>query len=84
MDAIAYWLPIVWAALIATAVALYVVLDGFDLGLGILFPFTPDEKLLFTTNGTSNDVSVIDVDRLRVVRSIRVGRYPWGVVVAPF
>ena len=23
--------------------------------------FTPDEKLLFTTNGTSNDVSVIDV-----------------------
>jgi YVTN family beta-propeller protein len=29
-------------------------------------------------------VSVIDVDRLRVVRSIRVGRYPWGVVVAPF
>jgi cytochrome d ubiquinol oxidase subunit II len=44
MDAIAYWLPIVWAALLATAVALYVVLDGFDLGVGILFPFTPDEK----------------------------------------
>jgi cytochrome d ubiquinol oxidase subunit II len=32
------WLPVVWALLIATAVALYVVLDGFDLGLGILFP----------------------------------------------
>ena len=25
--------------------------------------FTPDEKLLFTTNGTSNDVSVIDVEQ---------------------
>ena len=37
MDAIAYWLPLVWAALIGTAVALYVILDGFDLGLGILF-----------------------------------------------
>jgi YVTN family beta-propeller protein len=46
--------------------------------------FTPDERLLFTTNGASNDVSAIDVDRLRVLRSIKVGRYPWGVVVAPF
>ena len=44
--------------------------------------FTPDEKFLFTTNGASNDVSVIDVEKLRVVRSIRVGRYPWGVVIA--
>lgn len=32
------WLPVIWALLIATAVALYVILDGFDLGLGILFP----------------------------------------------
>jgi cytochrome bd ubiquinol oxidase subunit II len=33
-----YWLPVIWAGLIGTAVALYVVLDGFDLGIGILFP----------------------------------------------
>jgi len=33
------YLPYIWAVLIATAVALYVILDGFDLGLGILFPF---------------------------------------------
>ena len=46
--------------------------------------FTPDEKLLFTTNGTSNDVTVIDVDKLRATKSIKTGRYPWGVVVAPF
>jgi YVTN family beta-propeller protein len=45
--------------------------------------FTPDQKLLFTTNGTSNDVSVIDVDNLRVIKSITVGNGPWGVVVAP-
>lgn len=44
MDDIAYWLPLVWAAIIATAVTLYVVLDGFDLGLGILFPFAPQEE----------------------------------------
>jgi YVTN family beta-propeller protein len=39
--------------------------------------------LLFTTNGVSNDVSVIDVDNLKVLKSIRVGSYPWGVVVSP-
>jgi cytochrome d ubiquinol oxidase subunit II len=39
MDAIAFWLPVVWAILIATAVVMYVILDGFDLGIGILFPF---------------------------------------------
>ena len=32
-------LPLIWAGLIATAVLLYVTLDGFDLGVGILFPF---------------------------------------------
>jgi len=37
-------LPIIWGLLIATAVLLYVLLDGFDLGVGILFPFAPTEK----------------------------------------
>lgn len=44
MDAIAYWLPLVWAAILAVAVTLYVILDGFDLGLGILFPSAPEEE----------------------------------------
>ena len=34
-------LPTVWAGIIAFAVLAYVVLDGFDLGVGILFPFFP-------------------------------------------
>jgi cytochrome d ubiquinol oxidase subunit II len=33
-------LPTIWAGLIALAVFMYVVMDGFDLGIGILFPFT--------------------------------------------
>lgn len=37
-------LPFIWAALIAFAVLAYVVLDGFDLGIGILFPFIESEK----------------------------------------
>lgn len=43
MDPITFWLPVVWAFLLGTAVALYVVLDGFDLGIGILFPIEPNE-----------------------------------------
>src|SRR5258705_5965235 len=39
-------LPLIWAAIIALAVLLYVMLDGFDLGIGILFPFaaSPAER----------------------------------------
>jgi cytochrome d ubiquinol oxidase subunit II len=39
-----WYLPVIWAALIGTAVAMYVILDGFDLGIGILFPFTKTER----------------------------------------
>ena len=37
-------LPLIWGLLIATAVFLYVLLDGFDLGVGIMFPFAPSDK----------------------------------------
>jgi cytochrome d ubiquinol oxidase subunit II len=37
-------LPLIWYVLIATAVFLYVLLDGFDLGVGILFPFAPTDQ----------------------------------------
>ena len=32
-------LPLIWAVIIAFGVMMYVVMDGFDLGIGILFPF---------------------------------------------
>lgn len=35
-------LPFIWAGIIAFAVLIYVVLDGFDLGVGILFPVMPE------------------------------------------
>jgi len=40
-------------------------------------------KQLFTTNGVSGDVSVIDLEKLRVIKSVKVGRLPWGIVVKP-
>jgi cytochrome bd ubiquinol oxidase subunit II len=32
-----------WAGVLALGVFMYVLLDGFDLGVGILFPFAPDD-----------------------------------------
>jgi cytochrome d ubiquinol oxidase subunit II len=38
-------LPFIFAALLGLSILIYVVLDGFDLGVGILFPFaTPAER----------------------------------------
>ena len=36
-------LPLIWAIIIGVAVAFYVILDGFDLGVGILFPYAKDD-----------------------------------------
>ena len=38
-----WYLPLIWAGVIGTAVAMYVIMDGFDLGIGILFPFARSE-----------------------------------------
>jgi cytochrome d ubiquinol oxidase subunit II len=37
-------LTVIWAFIIAFAVFAYVAMDGFDLGLGILFPFFPKKE----------------------------------------
>nr|WP_294865325.1 cytochrome d ubiquinol oxidase subunit II [uncultured Pseudogulbenkiania sp.] len=37
-------LSLIWAGIIALGVFIYVMLDGFDLGIGILFPFFPNES----------------------------------------
>ncbi|MFO7646775.1 cytochrome d ubiquinol oxidase subunit II, partial [Halomonas campaniensis] len=36
-------LSLIWAVIIGFGVIMYVIMDGFDLGLGILYPFAPDE-----------------------------------------
>ncbi len=37
-------LPFTFAALMGVAILVYVVLDGFDLGIGVLFPFVGDDE----------------------------------------
>ncbi|EHD9056214.1 cytochrome d ubiquinol oxidase subunit II, partial [Salmonella enterica subsp. enterica serovar Cubana] len=36
-------LPVIWFAIIVFATLMYIVMDGFDLGVGILFPFIRDK-----------------------------------------
>jgi cytochrome d ubiquinol oxidase subunit II len=36
-------LPLIWAVIILFGVMMYVVMDGFDLGIGLLYPFFPDK-----------------------------------------
>jgi len=38
------YLPFIWAVVILFAIMMYVVMDGFDLGLGILYPFFRDKE----------------------------------------
>ncbi|AHD11615.1 YVTN family beta-propeller repeat protein [Phaeobacter gallaeciensis] len=45
--------------------------------------FNADRSLLFTTNGVSGDVTVIDVASRKAVKSIKVGRFPWGAALRP-
>ncbi len=47
-------------------------------GIGI----TADGEKLYTANGPSNDVSVIDVPAGRVITRIKVGSFPWGIAVS--
>lgn len=38
------YLPFIFAALMGVSILIYVVLDGFDLGVGVLMPFANDEE----------------------------------------
>jgi YVTN family beta-propeller protein len=44
---------------------------------------TPDGERLYTANGASNDVSVIDVRGRKELKRIKVGDGPWGIAIAP-
>jgi YVTN family beta-propeller protein len=41
----------------------------------------PDGRTVYTANGPSNDVSVVDLMTQQVVKKIPVGDRPWGLTV---
>ncbi len=44
---------------------------------------TTDENFAFTADGLDDEVSVIDVNSRKVLKKIKVGSRPWGVVFDP-
>lgn len=38
------YLPLIWAVVIMFAIMMYVIMDGFDLGIGLLYPFFPHKE----------------------------------------
>jgi YVTN family beta-propeller protein len=41
----------------------------------------PDGNVLFTANGPSNDVSVVDLKSGKVTKKIKTSGSPWGVLI---
>ncbi|MCP5144932.1 MAG: cytochrome d ubiquinol oxidase subunit II [Gammaproteobacteria bacterium] len=53
MSGAAYWLPLFFAAAMGLAMLMYVILDGFDLGIGMLLPWVdePTKDLMIAAIG---------------------------------
>ena len=47
-------------------------------GIGV----SPDGRKIYTANGPSGDVSIVDVATGTVEKRVKVGGSPWGVAVA--
>ncbi len=47
------------------------------------FTFTPDDKQILLACGKSDEVLVIDVEKLEVTKQIEVKSLPWGLVTYP-
>jgi YVTN family beta-propeller protein len=44
---------------------------------------SPDGKYLFSANGPSNDVSVVDLTTNQETARIKTGEGPWGLTLVP-
>jgi YVTN family beta-propeller protein len=47
------------------------------------FTFTPDDKQILLACGKSDEVLVIDTDKLEVTKHISDKKLPWGIVTYP-
>jgi YVTN family beta-propeller protein len=62
----------------------YALLDTIKVGTrpwGIML--SPDGKYLYSANGPSNDVSVVDLATNKETARVKAGESPWSVAVVP-
>ena len=81
-------LPLIWAVIIIFGIMMYVVMDGFDLGIGILFPFIPgktDRDVMMNTvaPGLGRQRNLAGTGRRGVVRRVPAGLFGGAVGVVP-
>jgi YVTN family beta-propeller protein len=48
-------------------------------GIGL----SPDEKRLYAASGLSGTLTIIDLERNKVERTVELGGRPWGAIAAP-
>ena len=44
---------------------------------------SPDGKRVYTANGPSNDLSIVDTGAWRILAKVPVGQKPWGATCSP-
>ena len=62
----------------------YEVLDFVLVGRRVWhLAFDENERHIYSTNGISGDVTIINVASLRPIKTLKVGRFPWGAAFRP-
>ena len=71
-------LPLLWALIIGFGLMMYVIMDGFDLGIGILFPFVStreDRDTMVNTVAPVWDGNVVGVRRRGAACGLSAGLF---------
>ena len=52
-------------------------------GIGYFPAISPDGKTLYSANGPSDDVSIVDLESLKETGRVKAGQSPWGLAIVP-
>ncbi len=76
IEQLPFSLPLFWAGVLAFSILVYVLLDGFDLGVGILFALNPDEAHRQQMMGSIAPVWDGNETWLIIVGTVLFGAFP--------
>jgi PQQ-dependent catabolism-associated beta-propeller protein len=62
----------------------WAVVDYIEVGKRVWnIEFSPDQTRLYAVNGLSDDLSIVDLSIRKTVKTVPLGKAPWGIAVAP-